>query len=229
MALQGKFIVIEGTDGSGKTEQTLLLVERLRKEGREVVPFDFPRYDQPSSWFVQEYLNGRFGTLAEIDPKTASLFYALDRYAAAPEIRAALAQGATVVSNRYVASNLGHQGGKFPNPEERRAYFEWDRELEFRINNIPRPDANIVLFVPPATAQTLVGQKTARRYLFGKKRDLHEADLDHLTRSYESYRDLVRLYPNEFFPVECVENGVLLPIENIQARIWDVTTKIFGK
>ena len=82
--MNGKFIVIEGTDGSGKGEQTIRLVKRIKDLGREVSPFDFPRYNEPSSWFINEYLNGRFGTLTEINPKTASLFYALDRYAAAP-------------------------------------------------------------------------------------------------------------------------------------------------
>src|SRR3989344_5283279 len=112
MSKRGKFIVIEGTDGSGKGEQTLRLVKRLKNTGYNVVSFDFPRYSEPSSWFVVEYLKGAFGTLKEINPRTASLFYALDRYAAAPQIRSAIKAGKIVISNRYVASNLGHQGSK---------------------------------------------------------------------------------------------------------------------
>src|SRR5580700_9400291 len=111
--MAGKFIVIEGTDGSGKGEQTIRLVKRLKDSGQAVTPFDFPRYMEASAWFVSQYLNGSFGTIEEVGPRTASLFYALDRYAASPDIRAALARGETVVSNRYVGSNLGHQGSKF--------------------------------------------------------------------------------------------------------------------
>ena len=225
---KGKFIVIEGTDGSGKTEQTLRLVRRLQESGRTVQPFDFPRYNAPSSYFVQEYLNGKFGTLQEVDPRTASLFYALDRYAAAPEIKAALADGTIVISNRYVASNLGHQGGKHDDPEEMRAYFEWDQNLEFNLNRIPRPDGNIILLVPPETSQALVDKKVERQYLGGKKRDLHETSLDHLARSYRAYRLLIELYPTEFFPIECVRDGNLLSIEEVHEMVWQTAQQIVG-
>ena len=76
--MQGKFIVIEGTDGSGKTEQFKRLVPRLAEQ-REVVTIDFPQYDSPSAYFVTEYLNGRYGTAEEVGSHKASLFYALDR------------------------------------------------------------------------------------------------------------------------------------------------------
>src|SRR5580698_5506947 len=142
-AMAGKFIVIEGTDGSGKGEQTIRLVKRLKDSGMAVAPFDFPRYAEPSAWFVSRYLNGKFGTITEVGPKTASLFYALDRYAAAPDIRAALAAGTIAVSNRYVGSNLGHQGSKFDDPAERQEYFKWNYDLEYVINGIPKPDLNI--------------------------------------------------------------------------------------
>ncbi|KKU51720.1 MAG: Thymidylate kinase [Candidatus Moranbacteria bacterium GW2011_GWE2_47_10] len=41
---KGKFIVIDGTDGSGKATQTELLVKRLKKAGHKVKVFDFPQY-----------------------------------------------------------------------------------------------------------------------------------------------------------------------------------------
>ena len=193
----GKFIVIEGTDGSGKGEQTIRLVKRIKDSGKEVSPFDFPRYHEPSSWFINEYLNGRLGTLKEIHPKTASLFYALDRYAAAPTIRAALDKNNIVISNRYVASNLGHQGSKYDDPNERKKYFEWNYDLEYTINGIPKPDLNIILHVPAEIAQALVDKKLERQYLGGKKRDLHEADISHLKRTEETYRQLAELFPTD--------------------------------
>ncbi len=225
---KGKFIVIEGTDGSGKTEQTVRLVSRLRQSGFDLSVFDFPRYSEPSSYFVQEYLNGRFGTLEEINPHTASLFYALDRYAASRDIRSALEEGKTVISNRYVGSNLGHQGSKFGKEEERKSYFSWDYDLEYKVNGIPKPDLNIVLFVPPEVAQSLVDRKVERQYLGGKKRDLHETDLNHLKRTHEVYRELVRLYPGDFVAVECVENEKLLTIEEIHEKVWEEVRKILG-
>ena len=227
--MPGKFIVIEGTDGSGKSEQAARLVDRLKTTGAKVSPFDFPRHREPSSWFIAEYLNGRFGTIDEVGPKTASLFYALDRYAAAPAIRTALAAGSIVVANRYAASNLGHQGSKLKDPEERKAYFEWNYDLEFGINGIPKPDLNIVLRVPAEIAQQLVDKKkSSREYAEGKKRDLHEADLDHLQNAEAAYAQLATLFPNDFTVVECVENGALLPMEKIHEKIWVIASKVLG-
>ncbi|MGH9857218.1 MAG: dTMP kinase, partial [Acidobacteriota bacterium] len=71
---KGIFIVIEGTDGSGKGTQFKKLVERLESEGHEVATFDFPQYDLPSSYFVKEYLNGKYGTTEQVGPYTGSLF-----------------------------------------------------------------------------------------------------------------------------------------------------------
>src|ERR1035437_7954762 len=96
---KGVFIVLEGTDGSGKATQLEVLVERLKLGGYEVETFDFPRYDEASSFFVKEYLNGKYGTADEVGPYTASLFYALDRYEAAPQIRQALSEGKIVLAN----------------------------------------------------------------------------------------------------------------------------------
>lgn len=226
--MSGKFIVIEGTDGSGKGEQTIRLVKRLKEGNHPVAPFDFPRYTEPSSWFVQEFLKGNFGTLAEVKPKTASLFYALDRYAAAPAIRAALAEGAIVVSNRYVASSLAHQGSKFDDPAARREYFNWNSDLEYNICGIPKPDLNIILHVPAAIAQKLVDQKLERQYLSGsgKTRDLHEADLGHLQRTERTYRELADTFPDFFTMIQCVdEQGNLLSIEEVHEKVWAAAEK----
>ncbi len=219
---KGKFIVIEGTDGSGKGEQTALLVRRLKDEGHDVASFDFPRYSEPSCWFVSEYLRGGFGKLEEVGPKTASLFYALDRYAAAPQIRAAVESGRMVVSNRYVASNLGHQGSKFSDKGEREKYFQWNYELEYAINRIPKPDLNIILHVPAEVAQKLVDKKAERKYIGGRKRDLHESDIGHLRRTEEVYRELSILFPKDFTVIECFDNGRLLTIDEVHDKVWKI-------
>jgi thymidylate kinase/thymidylate synthase ThyX len=215
---QGAFIVIEGTDGSGKGTQFKLLTEYLRGQGHDVATFDFPRYDEPSSYFIKKYLNGDYGSADEVGPFTASLFYALDRYEAAPAIREALNAGKIVLANRFVGSNMGHQGTKFVNPEERRGYFIWLDSLEFQTLKIPRPTISLVLRVPAETAQKLVDQKEARTYT-DKKRDIHEADLSHLERAVAVYDDLCQLFPKDFLRIDCVRGGELMPIEAIQELI----------
>lgn len=216
---KGAFIVIEGTDGSGKGTQFNLLIEKLAKEGYDVATFDFPQYEQPSSFFVKEYLNGNYGSAEDVGPYTGSLFYALDRYQAAPAIREALTAGKVVLANRFTGSNMGHQGTKFANHEERRGYFIWLDNLEFQMLGIPRPDKSFVLRVPAETAQQLVDQKADRSYT-DKKRDLHEADLSHLERAVEVYDDLCNLFPKDFQRIDCVRSGKLLSIETVQDMLW---------
>jgi dTMP kinase len=215
----GIFLVIEGTDGSGKGTQFKLLVERLKKAGHDVATFDFPQYEEPSSYFVKEYLNGKYGSSEEVGPYTGSLFYALDRYQASFKIHEALRQGKIVLANRFTGSNMAHQGTKFSNQEERRGYFIWLDNLEFMMLKIPRPNKSFVLRVPAETAQALVDQKEARNYT-DKKRDLHEADLSHMQKSVEVYDDLCQLFPRDFSRVDCVRSGKLLSIETINDLLW---------
>lgn len=212
----GTFIVIEGTDGSGKGTQFALLAEALTKQGHDVALFDFPQYSQESSYFVREYLNAKYGTAEQVGPYTASLFYALDRYQAAQDIRDALAKGKIVLANRYVGSNMGHQGTKFDAKQEREKYFAWLDELEFGMLGIPRPTMNFVLRVPAETCQKLVDQKASREYTT-QKRDLHEADLNHLKRAVEVYDDMCHMFPNDFTAIDCTVDGELMSIPKIQS------------
>jgi dTMP kinase len=224
--MPGRFIVIEGTDGSGKATQIDLLLERLKKEGREAAGFDFPRYGDPSCYFVEKYLNGGYGSMEEIGPEKASLFYALDRFDASPEIRRLLDAGQMVVANRYVASNMGHQGSKIADPAARQKFFEWIRGLEYGVLGIPKPDLNIFLHVPAETAYGLVAKKVSRKYINGAERDIHEADIEHFRKTEGIYEAMAQMFPREFARVECAPDGELLPPEEISERIWQVLQKM---
>jgi dTMP kinase len=179
---QGIFIVIEGADGSGKSTQFRLLHERLKAVGYDVEVFDFPRYEEPSSHFVRKYLNGEYGKAESITPYAASLFFALDRYEAAPIIRKALKQDKIVLANRFVGSNMAHQGGKFTNTGEQRGFFIWEDGLEFELLGIPRPTKNIFLRVPAEVSYELIARKEKRSYT-DKTRDEHEGNLERLKNS----------------------------------------------
>ncbi len=224
----GIFIAIEGSDGSGKGTQFKLLVERLKAEGYDVATYDFPQYENESSYFVREYLNGNYGTAGALGPYTPSLFYALDRFSAAQSIAADLAAGKVVVSNRYMGSNMAHQGAKFNTLEERQAFWHWLDQLEFGMLGIPRPDLNLVLLVPAETAQRLVDQKEARSYT-DKKRDIHEADLNHLSRAVEVYQQLCETFQESFSPLDCTKEGELLSIPTINNLIWERVQPMLGK
>jgi dTMP kinase len=216
---QGIFIVLEGVDGSGKTTQFKLLQTRLQLAGYEVEVFDFPRYDKPSSYFVRQYLNGQYGPASSINPYSASLFYALDRYEAAPEIRKALAAGKIVLSDRYVGSNMAHQGSKFGGPIEKRSFFVWADSLEFQVLGIPRPDINLFLRVPAEVSYELIARRGEREYT-SKVRDEHEADFSHLKQSVATYDLLCQLFPRDFKAINCVSDDELLSIKEINHLIW---------
>jgi dTMP kinase len=221
---KGKFIVIDGTDGSGKGTQTKLLIDRLRAEGREVMELDFPQYGKPSALFVEKYLRGEYGTADEVGPYRGSIFYALDRYDKSFEVKKWLGEGKIVVSNRYVSANMGHQTGKIKNKAARDKFLEWLFELEFEIFNIPKPDKIILLYMPPEIGQKLVDQKSAREYTKGKKRDIHEADLKHLQNAAGAYAYVAKKY--KWDVINCAKKDEILSREEIHETLWKTVRKL---
>jgi len=219
-----KFIAIEGTDGSGKATQTKLLAKRLRQQGHEVQTIDFPQYGKKSAGLVEEYLNGKYGSAEQVGPYRASIFYACDRYDASFKIKQWLNQGKIVITNRYVASNMAHQGGKIINPQKRKTYFEWIQKLEYKIFAIPKPNLNIILHVNARTAQKLVDKKGYRDYI-GNKRDLHEANLEHLRNAEKVYLEIAKNYP-EFKLIKCTQNNQIMDRQKIHQLIWQEIIKI---
>lgn len=217
---KGIFIVIEGTDGSGKSTQYQLLKKHLESMGHDIVPIHFPRYDQPSSYFIRQYLSGAYGSGDEINPYSGSIFYALDRYEASNEIRQALSEGKIVLCDRYVGSNMAHQGTKFNNSAERRGYFIWLDNLEFGTLGIPRPDINFVLNNPyeVITARLKNKQESSTHI---KKKDVHEVNPDHIKRSIDVYRDMCELFPKDFVRIDCARNDIVLPSEEVHSLLWE--------
>ena len=153
---KGKIIVIEGTDCSGKETQTSLLVQRLRKEGRKIERMSFPDYDTPTGKIVggpylgKKYIcDGYFSEgAAAVDPKVACLYYAADRRYNMGRILDLINQGIDVVLDRYVESNMGHQGGKIFDKEERLKLYKSLEDLEYGFLELPRPDFTIFLYMP---------------------------------------------------------------------------------
>lgn len=222
----GIFIVIDGIDGSGKTTQTKILSERLRKEGYKVKVFDFPQYGKKSTGMVEEYLNGKFGSAESVGPYRGSIFYACDRYDASFKIRKFLDEGMIVISNRYVTANMGHQGGKIRDSRERKKYFKWLYDLEYNIFGIPKPDLNLILHVDAEIAQKMVDGKGSREYIKGKKRDLHEKDIKHLRDAERVYLEIAKTFPG-FKLVECVKGGKIMSRGDIGDVILGKIMSIF--
>ena len=211
--------MLEGTDGSGKKEQFVRLARALTARGFRVKTVDFPQYGKKSAYFAERYLNGDYGKWSGSHERLVSLFYALDRFDAGFAIRQWLREGYTVLGNRYVASNMGHQGSKIRNAKKRKAFIRWIHDFEYDLLGIPKPDLNIVLRVPPVVAYRLIAKKKKRKYLRGKRRDIHETDRAHLSRAASAYEEIARLYPREFRVIDCAPRGRLLPIGDIHEKV----------
>lgn len=217
--MRGYFLVLEGTDGSGKGTQFRLLARALRKKKFRVKTVDFPQYGKPSAYFAERYLNGDYGNWSGSHERLASVFYAVDRFEAGLRINAWLKDGYVVLANRYVASNMGHQGAKILEIKKRKEFIKWVAEFEYGLLRIPKPDLNIVLRVPPRVAYHLIGKKSTRGYLRGKRRDIHEANFTHLSRAAETYDTIVKLFPREFCVVECAPHQVLRNVSDIHREV----------
>jgi len=226
---RGTFIVLEGTDGSGKTVQFEMLKKKLSKAGVNVLTFDFPQYKSESTYFIKQYLNGKYGSWQEVGPYRASTFYAMDRYDVGLKIKKALAQGKMVLSNRYVASNMGHQGAKIKSRAARRRFFKWVYEFEHGILEIPKPALTFVLHVPARVAYKRIEGKGRREYLYMKKRDIHEADIEHLKRAEHAYLEVVKMFRKDFKFIECMKQGVLLSPEAVHKKVWAVVQNFINK
>lgn len=214
-----KFIVIDGTDWSGKWTQTKLLVERLKQNWYDVEMADFPQYWQRSAAMIEDYLNWKFGSADEVWPYRASVLYAIDRYEASFRIKKRLEEWKIVISNRYVSSNMWHQAGKIHDPIERDKFLERLDSFEYGLFGIPRPDMNILLYMPTEIWQQLVDQKWARDYVWWQKRDIHEADLNHLKNAAEAYKYVAQKYNRTV--IDSAPNWKLKTIQEISDILWE--------
>lgn len=215
MAKRGKFIVLDGVDGSGKATQAYLLVKKLKKKGIKVKKIDFPNYAHESAYLLKEYLKGKFGTADEVGPYRASIFYAVDRYVSAQKINNWLGQDYVVIADRYVSSNKGHQAGKIQSKEGRKKFLDWINELEYKIFEIPIPDLTVLLYVPSE-----IGAKLIKKRNF--KRDIHEADKEHLKSAERTYLEMARGLDKieNWQIINCHARGMILDQEKINEQIY---------
>lgn len=225
---KGKFFVLEGMDGSGKATQTKLLVQALKGKGRDVVKIDFPQYGKVSAGLIENYLRGVYGSAKEVGPYRASIFYACDRYDLSFQIRQWLGEGKIVIADRYIASNIGHQGGKLiTNKKAWNKYITWLHHLEFELFGIPQPDYTLILKISPQlsmqnsnkiTDQEKLKKRTS--YLGdSKKQDIHEADKKHLANTLKSYTAISKKFPKQYRIIECEKDGQFLPLETIHKKV----------
>lgn len=229
---KGKLIVIEGTDCSGKETQTKLLVEKLEREGKKVTRLSFPVYDSPTGKIIgacllgkpdmcDEYLKMEHGFFPEgggnVDSLTALLYYAADRRYNLPLINKLLDEGYIVVIDRYVTSNMAHRGGLLPDRKDRLDIYKKIELLEYDINELPKPDMTVLLYLPYEYACIL---KKGRK----EKPDEAEKNETYLKLGEKAYLELSALYGYDV--IDCVKNKKIRTIDDINDELYSKVINI---
>lgn len=226
----GKLIVIDGIDGSGKATQAKFLTEKLKKLKVKVKTIDFPRYyDNFFGKLIGKYLSGAYGDFIQTDPRVASVLYAADRFESSREMKRWLAEGYTVIADRYVSANQIHQGGKINDRKKRRSFLVWLDEMEYGVFKIPRPDLVIYLDVPFEVSREWLQQKVAQRrkkYLQGR-RDVAEDNLLHLKNSRASALSLEE-GNKDWIRIKCCRGKACLAPEQVHDQVWRAVRGVLG-
>ena len=114
-APRGRFITLEGPEGSGKTTAARHLADWLRGRGVDVVLTHEPGGTALGEEVRRIVLHAR-GVSEDLDPRADALLFAAGRAQhVARVIRPALERGAWVVCARYIDSSLAYQGGGYGN------------------------------------------------------------------------------------------------------------------
>ena len=212
----GKLIVIEGTDGSGKSTQFRLLTDRLESEQVKFQKLVFPQYSEPSSALIRMYLGGEFGkSPSDVNAYAASAFYSVDRYASYRKVWGKwYEEGGLVVSDRYTTSNAVHQASKEPE-DKREDFLKWLYDFEYDKLGLPRPDLVIYLDVPTDFTEKMLRHRESETHTHA---DIHEQDMQYLATCRRMGRAAAEHYG--WTVIRCVRDGAMRSMEDIHEEIY---------
>ncbi|MCX6722217.1 MAG: dTMP kinase [Candidatus Staskawiczbacteria bacterium] len=172
---KGKFIVVEGLDGSGKSAQVDLLVEYLKQQGKEVIVTREPTMESEAGRKIKQALRKEI----IIEPLELQTLYVQDRKEHLEnKVIPALKQGKFVVSSRYAPSTFayGHSDGL-------------DVNLLVKMNNsFLLPDLTIIIDVNPESCVKRIEGRGEEKELFEQK--------EKLTKVNEIYKKLSEIMGN---------------------------------
>lgn len=212
-------VVIEGVDGSGKQTQSQMLYDRL-SEKFEIRRLTFPCYESDTSALVKMYLGGEFGSKPEdVNAYASSTFYAADRIGSfLKDWRGDYENGKFILCDRYTTSNAVHQAGKLCG-EEKDKFLDWLFYYEYNLLGLPKPDYVFFLDVPPEVSRKLMENRN-NKITGEQEKDIHEKNSDYLEKSYNNALYVAKKCG--WNVIECVKNGKLRSIEDINDEIYNL-------
>ena len=216
--MQGKLILIEGTDCSGKETQAKLLCEYLNSKGIKTELIGFPDYDSPTGRIVggpylgKKYIcEGWFPEGADkVSPKVSALYYGADFLYHLDDMKAALEEGKWVVLDRYFYSTYAHQGGKIYDAKERQKIYKWFDKLEKNLLGLLEPHIKILLYMPYQCSMRLNAKRK-------ESADELEKSIQNQKNAEVAYLELAKLY--DFKEVKCNNGEDVRTIEEIHADV----------
>lgn len=198
-----KIIAFEGIDGSGKTVQMSLIEEYLKSNEKQVAIRSFPVYDSFFGSHIGNFLSGNDKLNANnVDPKSMSLWYALDRWKAFENFN--YNNYDYLLLNRFTLSSAVYQSSRV-GPEHRSEFVQWIFELEHSQLGLPAPDLYIVFDLNAETSRKNISNKGFRNYV-GEKPDVYEDSTDIMKNARNIYQELADQYKNIVI-IECMDEN----------------------
>ena len=208
LVARGRFITLEGGEGTGKSTQGRRLAERLAASGREVVLTREPGGSEGAEALRKLLLEGaaeRWSPVSE-----TLLMYAARRDHLERLIRPALARGAWVISDRFFDSTRAYQGTGGGAPEALIA------ALEAEVVGADRPDLTLVLDLPVETGLARAGARTAFDRIEARGQPFHR-------RLRAAFLDIAARQPDR-----CVVVDAAPPPDQVAAAVWSAVQARLG-
>ena len=202
------------------------MCKHLEGQGKKVVRVSFPRYNQTlGGTLLFEVMKSeradKYG-FSKVPPKVASKLYTMDREESLPYLQDLIANNDVVIFDRYVESNLLHQGGKFKTDKERVEFADWLYGLEYEDVGLPKPDQIVYLDLPFCLSRKRAALRSANG---GSKLDAVEKDPNYIKQGHEAGL----FYAKHFgwHIVEGFKGGRELTVEEVHKQVvlalgfWD--------
>jgi dTMP kinase len=206
--VRGRFITLEGGEGTGKSTQVRRLGARLREKGIDVVLTREPGGSTGAEQIRKLVVEGDG---ARWTPITETLLvYAARADHVARTIGPALAQGQWVISDRFNDSSFAYQGAGRGVPRET------IRRIDAVVLDDFQPDLTLVLDLPVAVGLARAGARGGSETRFESLGpDFHE-------RMRQAFLDIARRQPDRCRLIDAAQDE-----ESVAAAIWAAVQKRF--